>query len=113
MKRFEEQDSASLKKQKLDEMSQNTNTTNTTNTTTQTSPKAEEKKEDFFKPVGEAAAEVDNDEDMNTTVHATGAEDAYGHPVQEVESLYKLLNQNGVSVNLLNWIWKFQLQRDN
>lgn len=107
MKRFEEQDSSSLKKQKLDEMSEITNTNTNTNNTS-TSSKTEEKKEDFFKPVGEAVAEVDNDEEMNTTVHPTGAEDAYGHPVQEVESLCMNCHKNGTTRLLLTSIPYFR-----
>lgn len=60
---------------------------------------SEENKEDFFAPVGEAAQEVDDQGLRNT-----GATDAEGHPVQEVQSLCMNCHDQGVTRMLLTTI---------
>lgn len=60
------------------------------------------KKEEFFSTVGEQAQEVDN------SIRETGAEDAEGHPVQEVESLCMNCHKNGVTRMLLTTIPYFR-----
>ena len=50
----------------------------------------EQKPQDLFTSVGEQAQEVDDQETNvagSNEVRQTGAEDAEGHPVQEIESL--------------------------
>ncbi|CCH62518.1 hypothetical protein TBLA_0H02330 [Henningerozyma blattae CBS 6284] len=65
-----------------------------------------EKKEDLFKPVGEAAEEVEHENDTGVTL--TGAEDSMGHPVQEIESLCMNCHENGTTRLLLTTIPYFR-----
>ncbi len=70
------------------------------------SDKPEQKKEDFFAPVGERV-EGYNDQQPTTTnneVKQTGIEDNEGRPVQEVESLCMNCEKNGVTRILLTKI---------
>lgn len=90
-----------------------------------------QKQEEFFKPVGEAAEELSNEKlDNNDNNHATtttttkdtnnvdanndiglkktGAEDAMGHPVQEIESLCMNCHENGITRLLLTSIPYFR-----
>lgn len=63
------------------------------------------KTEDFFKPVGEVADEVTTEQ---ADVKKTGAEDAMGHPVQEIESLCMNCHENGTTRLLLTSIPYFR-----
>lgn len=88
-----------------------------------------EQQEEFFKPVGEAAEELSNEklennnDDTTTTttkdannvdssndigLKKTGAEDAMGHPVQEIESLCMNCHGNGTTRLLLTSIPYFR-----
>ena len=72
-----------------------------------------EQKEDLFKPVGEAAAEVEDESiaeqnKANDGVKLTGAQDAMGHPVQEIESLCMNCGKNGTTRLLLTSIPYFR-----
>ncbi|EGW34717.1 zinc-finger protein ZPR1 [Spathaspora passalidarum NRRL Y-27907] len=62
----------------------------------------EQEKEQLFTTVGEQAQEVDNE------VRQTGAFDAQGHPVQEIESLCMNCHENGVTRMLLTKIPYFR-----
>ncbi|KAG7859099.1 hypothetical protein KL919_003164 [Ogataea angusta] len=69
------------------------------------------KKEEFFQPVGQAAEEVDHEqvpENDNDGIRMTGAEDAQGHPVQEIDSLCMNCHETGVSRLLLTSIPYFR-----
>jgi zinc finger protein len=59
----------------------------------------EQEKEEFFAPVGQAAEDVDDQGLRNT-----GATDAEGHPVQEIESLCMNCHEEGVTRLLLTSI---------
>ncbi|KAL6453720.1 ZPR1 Zinc finger protein ZPR1 [Candida maltosa Xu316] len=59
----------------------------------------------MFSTVGEQAQEID---DNNNEVRQTGAEDAEGHPVQEVESLCMNCHENGITRMLLTRIPYFR-----
>ncbi|AMD18656.1 HBL246Cp [Eremothecium sinecaudum] len=61
--------------------------------------------EDMFKPVGEAAEEFSN---QNSGVTNTGASDAQGHPVQDIESLCMNCHENGTTRLLLTSIPYFR-----
>ncbi|KAK6457573.1 nucleolar zinc-finger protein [Scheffersomyces xylosifermentans] len=70
-----------------------------------------EKKEDLFATVGEQAEEVDREDvqeettsGTNNEVRETGASDAEGHPVQEIESLCMNCHDNGITRMLLTKI---------
>ncbi|KAG7811450.1 hypothetical protein KL924_002116 [Ogataea haglerorum] len=68
-------------------------------------------KEEFFQPVGQAAEEVDHEqvpENGNDGIRLTGAEDAQGHPVQEIDSLCMKCHETGVSRLLLTSIPYFR-----
>ncbi|KAG7824559.1 hypothetical protein KL909_001781 [Ogataea angusta] len=68
-------------------------------------------KEEFFQPVGQAAEEVDHEqvpENDNDGIRMTGAEDAQGHPVQEIDSLCMNCHETGVSRLLLTSIPYFR-----
>lgn len=70
-----------------------------------------QKKEEFFAPVGEAAQEVEGEattEYSNEGVQQTGAADAEGHPVQEIESLCMNCHENGTTRLLLTSIPYFR-----
>ncbi|CAI4062847.1 hypothetical protein SKDZ_07G4540 [Saccharomyces kudriavzevii ZP591] len=72
-----------------------------------------EQKEDLFKPVGEAAAEIEDEtmadgQEGDDGVKLTGAEDAMGHPVQEIESLCMNCGKNGTTRLLLTSIPYFR-----
>ncbi|CAL9733473.1 zinc finger chaperone Zpr1p [Monosporozyma servazzii] len=69
-----------------------------------------EQKEDIFKSVGEAAEEVSHEtnNDEQVDVRKTGAEDAMGHPVQEIESLCMNCHENGTTRLLLTSIPYFR-----
>lgn len=65
--------------------------------------------EEFFKPVGELATEADNEPNNDQEVddqglRKTGAEDAQGHPVQEIDSLCMRCGKDGVTRLLLTSI---------
>lgn len=60
----------------------------------------------LFKPVGEAANEVQEENDNGVSL--TGASDAMGHPVQEIESLCMNCEKNGVTRLLLTSIPYFR-----
>lgn len=62
----------------------------------------EEQKENLFKPVGEIAEEATHEDDQG--LRNTGAEDAQGHPVQEVDSLCMRCHEQGVTRLLLTTI---------
>ncbi|CCC67296.1 hypothetical protein NCAS_0A07380 [Naumovozyma castellii] len=69
----------------------------------------EQKKEEFFKPVGEAAQEVQQEVNADESdVKLTGAADAMGHPVQEIESLCMNCGKNGTTRLLLTSIPYFR-----
>ncbi|CAL9728080.1 zinc finger chaperone Zpr1p [Monosporozyma unispora] len=68
---------------------------------------SQEHKEEFFKPVGEAAEEVSH-ENEQVEVKTTGAEDAMGHPVQEIESLCMNCHKDGTTRLLLTSIPYFR-----
>ncbi|CCE61568.1 hypothetical protein TPHA_0A04930 [Tetrapisispora phaffii CBS 4417] len=72
--------------------------------------KDSEKSEELFKPVGEAAEEVSNAQQQGGVdgVVITGAEDAMGHPVQEIESLCMNCGENGTTRLLLTSIPYFK-----
>lgn len=61
--------------------------------------------EEFFEPVGEKAQEVETNDNE---VKQTGASDAEGHPVQEVESLCMHCHKNGTTRMLLTKIPYFK-----
>lgn len=63
---------------------------------------SEESNQQVFSTVGEQAQEVDN------AIKQTGAADAEGHPVQEVESLCMNCHKNGVTRMLLTRIPYFR-----
>ncbi|KAG0690837.1 nucleolar zinc-finger protein [Pichia californica] len=87
-------------------MSQETaNTTQPTQTTVQATE--EPKKENLFQTVGEIAAEADAEED-DQGLRKTGAEDAQGHAVQEVDSLCMRCGETGVTRLLLTSIPYFK-----
>lgn len=65
------------------------------------------KEEEFFKPVGEAANEISNEQEDNG-VKNTGASDSMGHPVQEIESLCMNCHEDGVTRLLLTSIPYFK-----
>ncbi|EDO19188.1 hypothetical protein Kpol_1050p45 [Vanderwaltozyma polyspora DSM 70294] len=74
-----------------------------------------EKQENLFKPVGEAAEEISAETgasgSRSTDEHGvtlTGAEDAMGHPVQEIESLCMNCHENGTTRLLLTSIPYFR-----
>lgn len=70
-----------------------------------------QKKEEFFAPVGEAAQEVEGEattQYSNEGVQQTGAADAEGHPVQEIESLCMNCHENGTTRLLLTSIPYFR-----
>lgn len=59
----------------------------------------------LFRPVGEAAEEVQEEVDEGQDgVTKTGASDAMGHPVQEIESLCMNCHENGITRILLTSI---------
>ncbi|AAS51091.1 ACL137Cp [Eremothecium gossypii ATCC 10895] len=62
-------------------------------------------KEELFKPVGEAVEDTVNDE---TGLRDTGAADAMGHPVQEIESLCMNCHEDGITRLLLTSIPYFR-----
>lgn len=67
--------------------------------------------EKLFKPVGEAVEEVEEEADNDgqvAEVKLTGASDAMGHPVQEIESLCMNCHQDGVTRLLLTSIPYFR-----
>lgn len=66
----------------------------------------ESKKENLFQPVGEIAAETAAEDDQG--LRKTGAEDAQGHPVQEVDSLCMRCGKTGVTRLLLTSIPYFK-----
>ncbi|CEP21011.1 unnamed protein product [Cyberlindnera jadinii] len=67
------------------------------------------KQEEFFQPVGQAAEEVSKETDFNEEgIRQTGAEDAEGHPVQEIKSLCMNCHKDGVTRMLLTKIPYFQ-----
>ncbi|CCH41455.1 Zinc finger protein [Wickerhamomyces ciferrii] len=69
----------------------------------------QQKKEDFFAPVGEAAEEVDQSREFNDEgIRQTGAQDAEGHPVQEIQSLCMNCHENGITRLLLTRIPYFR-----
>ncbi|CCD24549.1 zinc finger-containing protein ZPR1 NDAI_0D02350 [Naumovozyma dairenensis CBS 421] len=70
----------------------------------------QEKKEDtLFQTVGEAAQEIQDETTApDDGVTATGAEDAMGHPVQEIESLCMNCHKNGTTRLLLTSIPYFR-----
>jgi zinc finger protein len=66
---------------------------------------SEEKQEQFFQPVGEAAEEVSKENDFNDEgIRQTGAQDAEGHPVQEIKSLCMNCHEEGLTRMLLTKI---------
>ncbi|CAD1785071.1 similar to Saccharomyces cerevisiae YGR211W ZPR1 Essential protein with two zinc fingers [Maudiozyma barnettii] len=67
-----------------------------------------EEKDNLFKPVGEAAEEVAEGQTLDNGVTLTGAEDAMGHPVQEIESLCMNCHKNGTTRMLLTSIPYFR-----
>ncbi|SMN17700.1 similar to Saccharomyces cerevisiae YGR211W ZPR1 Essential protein with two zinc fingers [Maudiozyma saulgeensis] len=67
-----------------------------------------EEKDNLFKPVGEAAEEVSEGQMLPNGVKLTGAEDAMGHPVQEIESLCMNCHENGTTRMLLTSIPYFR-----
>lgn len=72
-----------------------------------------EQQENFFKPVGEAAQEITEENGQTTStgqdgVTLTGAADAMGHPVQEIESLCMNCHKNGITRMLLTSIPYFR-----
>ncbi|KAL3233055.1 Zinc finger chaperone ZPR1 [Nakaseomyces bracarensis] len=63
----------------------------------------------LFKPVGEAAEEIQEETTgQNPDVKLTGAEDAMGHPVQEIESMCMNCHENGTTRLLLTSIPYFR-----
>ena len=65
--------------------------------------------EKLFKPVGDAAEEVNMEESQNQAgVKNTGAADSMGHPVQEIESLCMNCHKNGITRLLLTSIPYFK-----
>ena len=73
----------------------------------------EQPKENLFKPVGELAAEADNEnsnvgETDEQGLRKTGAEDAQGHPMQEIDSLCMRCGEQGVTRMLLTTIPYFK-----
>ncbi len=62
--------------------------------------------QDFFKTVGETAQEYDTTDDQGLT--QTGAQDAEGHAVQEIESLCMNCHENGITRLLLTRIPYFR-----
>lgn len=64
--------------------------------------------EDLFKPVGEAAQDVQDEQANDNGVRLTGAEDAQGHPVQEIESLCMNCHKDGTTRLLLTTIPYFR-----
>jgi zinc finger protein len=66
---------------------------------------SEEKQEQFFQPVGEAAEEISKENDFNDEgIRQTGAQDAEGHPVQEIKSLCMNCHEEGLTRMLLTKI---------
>ncbi|SCW00794.1 LAFE_0C12134g1_1 [Lachancea fermentati] len=63
--------------------------------------------QNLFKPVGESVQEIEQ-EQSNDGVTLTGATDAQGHPVQEIESLCMNCHKNGVTRLLLTSIPYFR-----
>ncbi|ANB14902.1 Zpr1p [Sugiyamaella lignohabitans] len=75
--------------------------------------KVDEQPENLFTTVGEAAQEVDNMSDEpevigSESLRNTGAADAEGHPVQEIDSLCMNCHENGVTKLLLTKIPYFR-----
>ncbi|CCF56706.1 hypothetical protein KAFR_0B04100 [Kazachstania africana CBS 2517] len=68
----------------------------------------EENKESLFKPVGETAEELQEPAQTQDGVVLTGAADAMGHPVQEIESLCMNCHENGTTRLLLTSIPYFR-----
>lgn len=64
-------------------------------------------KENLFQPVGEIAANADQETDEQG-LRNTGAEDAQGHPVQEIDSLCMRCHKTGVTRLLLTSIPYFK-----
>lgn len=62
----------------------------------------------LFKPVGEAAEEIQEEVQQQDGVTLTGAEDAMGHPVQEIESMCMNCHKNGTTRLLLTSIPYFR-----
>ncbi|KAK6201360.1 nucleolar zinc-finger protein [Scheffersomyces amazonensis] len=74
-------------------------------------PTTTEKKEDFFPEIGDQAQDVDDEQEPSSTnneVKQTGAFDAEGHPVQEIESLCMNCHENGTTRLLLTKIPYFR-----
>ncbi|ONH76651.1 Zinc finger protein ZPR1 [Pichia kudriavzevii] len=70
----------------------------------------QEQQENLFKPVGEVAAETEDEPQavVNQGLRKTGAEDAQGHAVQEIESLCMNCHKQGVTRLLLTSIPYFK-----
>ena len=84
------------------------NSTNAETTSAQAVANTEEpKQENLFQSVGEIAAEADRGED-DQGLRKTGAEDAQGHAVQEVDSLCMRCGKTGVTRILLTSIPYFK-----
>jgi zinc finger protein len=66
-----------------------------------------QQQDDLFKPVGEVAAETAQEEDSQG-LRKTGAEDAQGHSVQEIDSLCMRCHETGVTRLLLTSIPYFK-----
>ncbi|SCV02183.1 LANO_0F15808g1_1 [Lachancea nothofagi CBS 11611] len=65
--------------------------------------------ETLFKPVGDSVQEIDqNEQSDSVTPHKTGAADAEGHPVQEIESLCMNCHEDGITRLLLTTIPYFR-----
>ncbi|GAV26836.1 hypothetical protein PMKS-000292 [Pichia membranifaciens] len=99
------------KKQKTNDITMSQETNNSTNaetTSAQAVANTEElKQENLFQSVGEIAAEADRGED-DQGLRKTGAEDAQGHAVQEVDSLCMRCGKTGVTRILLTSIPYFK-----
>jgi len=71
-----------------------------------------QKKEEFFSSVGQAAQDIDSEQQPGTFnaegIRQTGAADAEGHPVQEIESLCMNCQENGITRLLLTSIPHFR-----
>ncbi|SCU99305.1 LADA_0H18888g1_1 [Lachancea dasiensis] len=72
------------------------------------SEKAAAENEDLFRNVGENVQEIDQNQQSGDLARATGAADAEGHPVQEIESLCMNCHDNGVTRMLLTRIPYFR-----
>lgn len=99
------------KKQKTSEIIMSQESENSANSET-TSAQAvansnKTKQENLFQSVGEIAAEADREED-DQGLRKTGAEDAQGHAVQEVDSLCMRCGETGVTRILLTSIPYFK-----